>query len=219
MKRLHHDVLGDVVRIRVTTPPMQTVAVRPGAPDVALLPSSRLGRSMPELLCHPIPFVMRRVVYDLRRPRAGGCERRTRENSAYIFERWEGVVGCRSELRSGSEELVARGVAGGMGGRSWLKNSALLGVKHIFITRGARRDCMILRWWGEVDERARARGHTRLRAHEHGRVVRAHSIFFELRRKGVAGHRPRALLVWGVPHLHFLFCRTLGRLCWLVLQA
>ena len=33
-----------------------------------------------------------------------------------------------------------------------------------------------------------------------GRVVCAHSIFFELRRKGVAGHRPRALLVWGVPH-------------------
>ena len=52
----------------------------------------------------------------------------------------------------------------------------------------------------EVDEHARARGHARLRAHEHGRVVCAHSIFFELRRKGVAGHRPRALLVWGVPH-------------------
>ena len=51
-----------------------------------------------------------------------------------------------------------------------------------------------------MDERTRARGHARLRAHEHGRVVCAHSIFFELRRKGVAGHRPRALLVWGVPH-------------------
>ena len=35
---------------------------------MALLPSSRLGRSMPELPCHPIPFVMRRVVVDLRRP-------------------------------------------------------------------------------------------------------------------------------------------------------
>ena len=62
---------------------------------------------------------------------------------------------------------------------------------------------MIVRWWGEVDERARARGHARLRAHEHGRVVCAHSIFFELRRKGVAGHRPRALPVWGVPHQIF----------------
>ena len=101
---------------------------------MALLPSSRLGRSMPELPCHPIPFVMRRVVVDLRRPRAGGCER-TRENSAYIFERWEGVVGRRSGLRGGSEELVAREVAGGMGGGSWRKNSAILGVKHIFITR------------------------------------------------------------------------------------
>ena len=47
------------------------------------------------------------------------------------------------------------------------------------------------------------------RAHEvtHGCVLmstegwsaRTH-YFFELRRKGVAGHRPRALLVWGVPH-------------------
>jgi hypothetical protein len=101
---------------------------------VALLPSSRLGHSMPELPCHPIPFVMRRVVVDLRRPRAGGCEG-TRENSAYIFERWEGVVGCRSGLRGGSEELVARGVEVGMGGGSWRKNSAILGVKHIFITR------------------------------------------------------------------------------------
>ena len=101
---------------------------------MALLPSSRRGRWMPELPCHLVPFVMRRVVCDLRRPRAGGCER-TRENSAYIFERWDGVVGCRSELRGGSEELVARGVAGGMGGGSWLKNSAILGVKHIFITR------------------------------------------------------------------------------------
>ena len=101
---------------------------------MALLPSSRLGRSMPELPCHPIPFVMRRVVVDLRRPRAGGCER-TRENSAYIFERWDGLVGCRSGLRGGSEELVARGVAGGMGGGSWRKNSAILGVKYIFITR------------------------------------------------------------------------------------
>ena len=110
---------------------MWAVAVRPRAPDVALLPSSRLlGRSMPELLCHPIPFVMRRVVYDLRRPRAGGCERTKRENSAYTFERWDGVVGCRSELRGGSRELVVRGVAGGMGGGSWLKNSAILGVKH-----------------------------------------------------------------------------------------
>jgi len=51
-----------------------------------------------------------------------------------------------------------------------------------------------------VNERARARGHARLRADEHERVVCAHSIFFELRRKGVAGHRPHALLVWGVPH-------------------
>ena len=101
---------------------------------MALLPSSRLGRSMPELPCHPTPFVMRRVVVDPRRPRAGGCER-TRENSAYIFEPWERVVGCRSGLRGGSEELVARGVAGGMGGGSWRKNSAILGVEHIFITR------------------------------------------------------------------------------------
>ena len=46
LKRLHHD---DVVRIRVTAPSMRTVAVRPGVPDVALLPSLRLvGRSMPE---------------------------------------------------------------------------------------------------------------------------------------------------------------------------
>ena len=52
-----------------------------------------------------------------------------------FFERWEGVVGCRSGLRGGSEELVARGVAGGMGGGSWRKNSAILGAKHIFITR------------------------------------------------------------------------------------
>jgi len=102
---------------------------------VALLPSSRLGRSMPELPCHPIPFVMRQVACDLRGPRAGGCER-MRENSAYIFfERWEGVVGCRSGLCGGSEELVARGVAGGMGGGLWRKNSAMLGAKHIFITR------------------------------------------------------------------------------------
>ena len=72
-------------------------------------------------------------------PRAGGCER-TREISACIFERWDGLVGCRSELRGGSEELVARGVAGGVGGGSWLKNSAVLGAKHIFITCGARRD-------------------------------------------------------------------------------
>ena len=83
---------------------------------MALLPSSRLGRSMPELLYHPIPFVMRRVVCDLRRPWAGGCER-TRENSAYIFERWGGVVGCRSELRGGSEELVARWGCGWYGWR------------------------------------------------------------------------------------------------------
>ena len=82
---------------------------------MALLPSSRLGRSMSEPPCHPIPSVERRVAFDLRGPRAGGCER-TRESSAYIFERWEGVVGCRSGLRGGSEELVARGVAGGMGG-------------------------------------------------------------------------------------------------------
>ena len=102
---------------------------------MALLPSSRRGRWMPELPCHLIPFVMRRVVCDLRRPRAGGCER-TRENSAYIFERWEGAVGCKSGLRGGSEELVARGVADGMGGGSWPKNSAILVVKHIFITRG-----------------------------------------------------------------------------------
>ena len=74
----------------------------------------------------------------------------------------------------------------------------------------ARRDCMILRWWGEVNERARARGHARLRADEHGRVVYAHSIFFELRRKGVAGHRPRALLVWGVPHQISKFSSVLG---------
>ena len=39
----------------------------------------------------------------------------------------------------------SRGVAGGMGGGSWLKNSAILGVKHISITRGASRDCMIMR--------------------------------------------------------------------------
>ena len=101
---------------------------------MALLPSSRRGRSMPELLCHPISFVMRRAVCDLRRPRAGGCER-TRENSAYIFERWAGVVGCRSDLRGGSEEPVARGVADGMGGGSWLKNSEILGAKHIFAPR------------------------------------------------------------------------------------
>ena len=102
---------------------------------MALLPSSRLGRSMPELPCHPIPFVMRRVAYDLQGPRAGGCER-TRENSAYIFLN-DGRVwwAARSGLRGGSEELVARGVAGGMGGGSWRKNSAMLGVKHIFITR------------------------------------------------------------------------------------
>ena len=84
---------------------------------MARLPSSRLGRSMPELLCHPIPFVMQRVACDLWAPRAGGCER-TREISACIFERWDGVVGCRSELRGGSGELVARGVAGGIGGGS-----------------------------------------------------------------------------------------------------
>ena len=58
---------------------------------MALPSSSRRGRSMPELLCHPISFVMRRVVYDLRRPRAGGCER-TRENSAYIFFLNDGMV-------------------------------------------------------------------------------------------------------------------------------
>ena len=51
---------------------------------MALLTSSRRGRWMPELLCHPISFVMRRVVYNLRRPRAGGCER-TKANSAYFF--------------------------------------------------------------------------------------------------------------------------------------
>ena len=53
------------------------------------LPSSRLGRSMPEsaragLLCHPIPFVMRRVACDLRAPRAGGCERE-REKTAPVL--------------------------------------------------------------------------------------------------------------------------------------
>ena len=73
---------------------------------MALLPSSRHGLAMPELPCHPIPFVMQRVACDLRRPRAGGCER-TRENSAYIFERWgDGRVwwaagaGCAVDLRS-----------------------------------------------------------------------------------------------------------------------
>ena len=61
--------------------------------------------------------------------------RESERKSAYIFERCDGTMGCRSELRGGSEESVARGVAGGMGGGSWLKNSAILGVKHIFITR------------------------------------------------------------------------------------
>ena len=55
-----------------------------------------------------------------------------------------------------------------------------------------------------MNERARARGHARLRAHEHGRVVCAHSIFFELRRKGVAGHRPRALATTRRPSLTLL---------------
>ena len=69
-----------------------------------------------------------------------------------------------------------------------------------------------------MDERARARGHARLRAHEHGRVVCAHSIFFESRREGVAGHRPRALLVWGVPHqVAFFFYVALPAAVWLVL--
>ena len=61
-----------------------------------------------------------------------------------------------------------------------------------------------------MNERARARGHARLRADEHGRVVCAHSIFFELRRKGVAGHRPRALLVWGVPHHENALAKNVG---------
>ena len=74
-----------------------------------------------------------------------GTAREREKTVPIFFERWDGVVGCRSELRGGSEELVAREVAGGMGGGSWLKNSAILGVKHISITRSARRDCMILR--------------------------------------------------------------------------
>ena len=39
-------------------------------------------------------------------------------------------------------------------------------------TRAQRdRQCSLLWWWGEVNARARARGHARLRAYEHGRVV------------------------------------------------
>ena len=41
------------------------------------------------------------------------------------------MVGCRSGLRGGSEELVARGVAGGVDGGSWRKNSAILGAKQL----------------------------------------------------------------------------------------
>ena len=32
-------------------------------------------------------------------------------------------------------------------------------VKHIFTAQGARRDCMVVWWWDEVNERARVRGH------------------------------------------------------------
>ena len=49
-------------------------------------------------------------------------------------------------------------------------------IRHIFTARGARRDCIIVWWWGEVNERARARGHARLRTYDHGRVVCAHSF-------------------------------------------
>ena len=86
----------------------------------------------------------RRVAYDWWVAFASRCEE-GREKGVWEFKRWDGVVGCWSDLNSGSEELVARGVAGGMGGGWWHENSAILGVKHIFITRGARRDCMILR--------------------------------------------------------------------------
>ena len=134
---------------------MRTVAVRPGALDVARLPPSRLDQPMLELLCHPIPFVMRRVACDLRAPRVGDCEGR-RENSACFFERMDGVVGCQSGLHSGSEELVAREVAGGMGGGSWLKNSAILGVKYIVSTSCFTLSHSCWQWCGGAAQCTRA---------------------------------------------------------------
>ena len=131
--------------------------------------------------------------------------------------RWPNGLRESHARRSGA--LAGRLVVGGVRRDCRLSARAksaargkLEGVRHIFITRGARRDCMmIVRRWGEVNERARALGHARLRTHEHGRVVCAHSIFFELsgelRRKGMAGHRlsiGRAPCLCGVYHTGFV---------------
>ena len=104
---------------------------------------------------------------------------RERESSArWDFERWEQVLGRRESHAHGSGEMAGRLVVGGVRRGCRHKERDNLGVRHIFTARGARRDWMIEWWWGEVNERARARGHARLRAHEHGRVVCAHSMIF-----------------------------------------
>ena len=109
-------------------------------------------------------------------------------------------MGRRESHAHGSGEMAGRLVVGEVRRGCRDKERDNLGVRHIFTTRDARRVWMVEWWWCEMNKRARARGHARLRAHELGRVVCAHSMLFELRRKGVAGHRPRALPVWGVPH-------------------
>ena len=104
---------------------------------------------------------------------------RERESSArWDFERWEQVLGRRESHAHGSGEMAGRLVVGGVRQGCRHKERDNLGVRHIFTARGARQNWMIEWWWGEVNERARARGHARLRAHEHGRMVCAHSMFF-----------------------------------------
>ena len=56
-----------------------------------------------------------------------------------------------------------------------------------------------MRW---VSARAREVTHDCVLMSTGGWSVRT-QYFFESRREGVAGHRPRALLVWGVPHQVF----------------
>ena len=71
---------------------------------MALLPSSRHGLSMPELPCHPIPFVMQRVTYVICEGRGLGAARE-REKSVPIFLNdgrvwWAEGAGCAVDLRS-----------------------------------------------------------------------------------------------------------------------
>ena len=105
------------------------------AHDVVRLPSSRLDRSMLELLDHPAVSVMRRATCKLRAAGAAArcwalLLRAAREREKRVpgcgFKRWNGAVGCRNELRDGSEEWAVRGAAGGVGKGSRRENSSAI---------------------------------------------------------------------------------------------